>query len=386
MNGLKHNPYIGSFHGGHSLLNDKTANSNTFMIESSKNNPLIGLFRHSPSTAYAKSSLGLKGIIYETSTEVKSTMGIPTLSQLQILRTQQAIPRRNFISSLKKLPTKRYSASAASSASSDNGYPQSVSQLSIGKCHIQTDDSNGSNPICSICLESYQDGDELFTLACDHCFHRNCASQWFFQNELNHHNLQNNHNDASNNFTCPECRQDHIFCEQNNNDHNKNIKNDDNQNDDNIADVKSENDNISNNENNHDFCEESFMNIGMNLVRSERGYDFLSDVASEIESVISFSNGLILPDRISFETISSNISNKFDLSMKPVYSNEYVLDDLSQVTISNNNDNINNNNNNNSNNNNNNSLKSSVVEILFESVYSDCGVPLLPNSLSSHPK
>lgn len=89
MTGLRHNPYVGSFHHG---INDVTRierNSSTDksypctlenqIMSESKNNPLIGIFRHSPSQTSQK-SLGLKGIIYSEKVIKPSNM----LSQLQV--------------------------------------------------------------------------------------------------------------------------------------------------------------------------------------------------------------------------------------------------------------------------------------------------------------
>jgi len=103
------------------------------------------------------------------------------ISQLNVTRTSTSLPvKRSFLKSLKKIPLKVYSSSAGSRSS-----------LSY----------HGDDPVCAICIESYKDGDELFTLSCDHCFHKECANKWFFQGCLN--NVDNNA------VNCPECRQLH---------------------------------------------------------------------------------------------------------------------------------------------------------------------------------
>ena len=87
MTGLRHNPYVGSFHHG---VNDVASVERTsteyadrlgsVIMSESKNNPLVGIFRHSPSSKLSPiKSLGLKGIIYSENVEKPANM----LSQLQ---------------------------------------------------------------------------------------------------------------------------------------------------------------------------------------------------------------------------------------------------------------------------------------------------------------
>lgn len=149
------------------------------MMDSAKNNPLMPLFRHSPAGGLGK---GLKEIISSTDAKVK-----PVVSQLQVNRLSHS-----FVSSLKLIPVKKYVSSKNSqSESGDNDY-------SYGEVEDQ--------PLCSICLEMYSDGDEISNLACSHCFHTECVNAWFFQVCLD--------NKREPSYKCPECRQDHIFsCE-----------------------------------------------------------------------------------------------------------------------------------------------------------------------------
>ncbi len=176
MTSLRHNPYVGSFHGK-SLQMEDTANLVKDMMSESKRNPLVGSFRHSPSGAH---SLGLKRILYQNE-ETKPSI----ISQLQVPRESRNVPmKRSFLQSLKKIPLKVFSSSVTRSSASV------ASEAEIDA------------PVCSICLEIYVDGDELSTLACSHCFHKECARKWFFQGCLNKSGM-------SGTFNCPECRQDH---------------------------------------------------------------------------------------------------------------------------------------------------------------------------------
>src|SRR5207248_9774127 len=50
---------------------------------------------------------------------------------------------------------------------------------------------NSDDAVCSICLESYEDGDELRNLWCSHHFHKDCVDEWLKLNKK-----------------CPMCRED----------------------------------------------------------------------------------------------------------------------------------------------------------------------------------
>jgi hypothetical protein len=50
---------------------------------------------------------------------------------------------------------------------------------------------NSDDAVCSICLESYEDGDELRHLWCSHHFHKECVDEWLKLNKK-----------------CPMCRED----------------------------------------------------------------------------------------------------------------------------------------------------------------------------------
>jgi len=49
----------------------------------------------------------------------------------------------------------------------------------------------GDRPVCAICLESYNEEDELRVLPCMHSYHRSCTDQWLLKGRLD----------------CPLCRQ-----------------------------------------------------------------------------------------------------------------------------------------------------------------------------------
>lgn len=54
------------------------------------------------------------------------------------------------------------------------------------------------SPVCAICLDAFNDGDELRNLNCSHCFHRACVDIWL---------LGTLSDDIQLNGTCPTCRQ-----------------------------------------------------------------------------------------------------------------------------------------------------------------------------------
>jgi hypothetical protein len=242
MNSLRHNPYVGSFHNKNLFLEDTTSSSKNVMMES-KSNPLVGVFRHSP--ANNPHTFGLKGILYQNE-ENKPVV----LSQLQVPRERKNLPiKRSFLQSLKTIPLKKFSTSSLATGSSAS---------------VSVNGKDDPGPVCSICIEPYLDGDELLTLACSHCFHRECARKWFFQGCLN------NGEDSS--FNCPECRQDHVQlsldCPQN-------IL---------VGDSVSS-------RCGEEISSTSFFHVGQSLI-TEGGYDFMSDVGSESTRYTASSVGL----------------------------------------------------------------------------------------------
>lgn len=52
-------------------------------------------------------------------------------------------------------------------------------------------EANGERQSCAVCLESYQEGEQLRELPCTHCFHKDCIDKWLGQKA-----------------TCPVCQRD----------------------------------------------------------------------------------------------------------------------------------------------------------------------------------
>ena len=290
MTSLRHNPYVGSFHGVNVNLDEEKRATSNVMIES-KNNPLVGLFRHSPpsSNHIIKSKiLGLKGVIYPVDNNTKSV-----INQLQIGRLSGTTNKRafeiNFLDTIKKIPSKVFSQSQSSEADSP--------------ICLESDIEYVNSPLCSICINSYLDGDELLTLACSHCFHNECISQWFYQSCIDR--------DDGMPFNCPECRQNHIFSDDVSTSNDKKCT---------VIEVSEKNDSItpqleSQTSNlpvrsptpysqmgsptpgsvlDHDISQMSFLHIG-ETVSNEYGYDFLSDFGSEINDVTNKKSSINSP-------------------------------------------------------------------------------------------
>lgn len=228
MTGLRHNPYVGSFHGKNFQTGDGMV-SKQLIMEESKRNPLIGVFRHSPSVP--SKSLGLKSILYRETTQP------PIFSQLQVSRDVKKFPTHNFLRSFRQIPTKVFTASSVGSKSSVSG--------NSPPAQLEEDENL---PTCSICLDPYADGDELRTFACSHCFHNECVSKWIFHRCLN--------NDELDSFNCPECRQNHVT----------------------LSEAGSSRTSLA-----EGISSMSFLQVGENMAR-EGGYDFLSDFGSDLQS------------------------------------------------------------------------------------------------------
>mmetsp|Transcript_11379 Transcript_11379/g.15646 ORF Transcript_11379/g.15646 Transcript_11379/m.15646 type:complete len:456 (+) Transcript_11379:72-1439(+) len=198
MIGLRHNPYVGSFHHGNNAAGEVSSSTeytnklkNIIMTES-KNNPLVGIFRHSPSSIGAVNTLGLKCILFAENEKPKKV-----ISQLQVAKRTKLLAKKEFLASLKRIPSKVFSLSQQSQSSEISSPLQDDSSGSV--------EVDNQRPQCSICMELYEDGDELLTLTCSHCFHSDCVGEWFYQGCLDRDKVDIKP------FNCPECRQDHIM-------------------------------------------------------------------------------------------------------------------------------------------------------------------------------
>ena len=44
---------------------------------------------------------------------------------------------------------------------------------------VFTSESEVKPEICSICIETYRENDQIFTLKCGHTYHKDCISKWY---------------------------------------------------------------------------------------------------------------------------------------------------------------------------------------------------------------
>jgi hypothetical protein len=158
-----------------------------------RRNPLVGTFRHSPSVRPAHTKKisaitpGLKGLLWECDKT-------PHISQIQVAREKNMNPLHLSVKVLNTIPISRYTNSSTPSLSSS----------------VEAD-----LPICAICLDMFNDGDELRTLACSHCFHKRCIDIW----------LLGYLSDAKTpTCKCPTCRQSAVT--QSSEDNNDDVDND----------------------------------------------------------------------------------------------------------------------------------------------------------------
>lgn len=253
--GLLHSKQYG---GNNSLWNES-------IIEEAKNSGIVGMIRHSPSSSVqsSRNGLGLKGVIYNN----LSTNG-PIFSQLQMARElpSRTFSRIDFVSSLNKIPTSVYSSTIQEESGSSDADP------------IYHTDNEDSEPLCSICLEKYANGDEILTLACHHCFHSNCISKWFYKDFLTTF-------DPSGSFRCPQCRQDHILLSEKASS---------------CCSVVADQGNV--------ITPSSFVRVGKNIL-NEVGYDMLSDLASD-----DTSNPPLCEQSPNFRLNGTGFKSKLELS------------------------------------------------------------------------
>lgn len=288
-----HNPYVGFLHRVKikSDVAEKAPLSYDLMLDSSaKSNPNIGIFRHSPSSSslvsptptqdalptvaasssssIAKSFLGkeLKGLIVADGECRKGHV----LSQLHINRISAVGSTVNpFSSYFKLIPAKKF-----------------VSSQSLSESAKSSSEECDDMPFCSICLEPYQDGDEMFALACDHCFHNDCIKLW-----LDHQSVSESGNGIDASCQCPECRQEHVFSDSQ-------LVAVDNTS---TQEVNEDNEERTVTNNNPGISELSFLQTGQQLF-DEGGYDFLSDIGSQPSSTATHANG-------SFEKLQRQFSS-----------------------------------------------------------------------------
>jgi transcription elongation factor len=187
-----------------------------------------------------------------------SAPSAPMISRLQptatTANTLNSLSKRNFVTSLRQIPVRKYSTSSLASDPSALGANASVSALDASTSVVQDREPASSEgaPVCAICIEAYADGDEILTLACSHCFHSDCASKWFFQHCLNT-------TDLASAFSCPQCRQDHVALSE--------------------ASSQPGSEATGTGTTLNGIATQSFLQIGQTL--AEGGYDFLSDCTSE---------------------------------------------------------------------------------------------------------
>lgn len=161
-------------------------------------NPNVGYFGHAPQSNkpdFAKkakeiiaesskeSNAGLQGILWE-----EESWKIPFISQVQISRELKFSDRHISVHTLKQIPVSIY----------NSGKNKNPSLIDDNGNSIDDDNDDEDFPTCSVCLDKFQDGDELRTLACSHCFHKRCIDIWL---------LGTFSNDTTVTCTCPQCRQ-----------------------------------------------------------------------------------------------------------------------------------------------------------------------------------
>ena len=180
LDAYRKNPYVGSFHSVNRPPSSCTTTS-LMMLGATKNNALIGSFRHSPSVSSGTVGLGLKEILWEDWKK-------PVISQVQLSREQKFSNRHASPQLLSSIPITRYMACpclASRVQGADNDEKNNVSMIDL--------------PQCAICLDPFADGDELRTLNCCHCYHRRCIDLWLLGCMSDEATVTNN---------CPQCRCD----------------------------------------------------------------------------------------------------------------------------------------------------------------------------------
>jgi len=168
---LRHNPYVGSFHGV--SRPSEAARNKTLSIH----NPHLGTMRHSPAAGSfpVKLNLGFKGLLYDD-----GPFKPAVLSQVQLSCTRQ-LRLHLTPNCLSRIPTFTFCQA------SNNAFGTTI--------------PSSDAPSCAICLEAFTDGCELRNLACQHCFHKKCVDTW----------LCGQHSEESQRTAiCPTCRCDAV--------------------------------------------------------------------------------------------------------------------------------------------------------------------------------
>lgn len=362
MDDFRHNPYVGSFHAvPYKTEEASQTDDQLFLMSEAKTNPMVGLFRHSPPIVTCQQSLqnqrvGLKSVIYEENQPQSTSLPIISRLRLNTSLPRSTLTGRTFLSSLRKLPVTVYCSPSPQTSSSIASNSVTDGQPANSQ---RTDDVHEDKPMCAICLEEYADGDELFTLACSHCFHSECVNRWFYHGCISSTRYASRTSAPSPSvpasssskpgyaastveafqeaFRCPACRQDHIALSEQGS----------------VAEASLCQSTLTRNtvtavslvevvevsSNDGGIPMGSFFDLGQSLLL-DGGYDFLSDVGSEKNSV-------------------SSTQQHAQLSKPPLVSTPKRLQTqspplLSPMRI----------------------IKAAARKSLEESVYSDCGFPL----------
>ncbi len=172
LRNLRHNPYVGSFSHCVSVRNNILPENHMLL---GNTNPLIGTFRHSPPVF----GFGIKGLFFG--------IHVDALQRIKESVQPHIYPRDNFSSSpshlsladLNSIPVSKYIDSLSSDPGNNNA-------------------DHDNDDKCVICLDCFENGVDIRTLPCSHCFHRDCIDIWFLGS------MSDDSQDTSN---CPQCRQ-----------------------------------------------------------------------------------------------------------------------------------------------------------------------------------
>lgn len=207
---MKHNPYVGSFHGV------QRPSEEHLDISAARHNPHLGIIRHSPAagTLPLKLNMGFKGLLSDEpvwKTSVMSHLQIaaynsetgsaffssPIETNFQLHLTERLINR--IPTAIFSYPNyySNHTNMSGMQVDAENGLDNiGVSQQDW--FHIPFLDCDDQIPACAICLERFEDGCEIRKLACNHCYHKKCIDIWL-TGQHSHVTMKTN--------ICPTCRQ-----------------------------------------------------------------------------------------------------------------------------------------------------------------------------------